>query len=261
MKLIVLLLFPLFVFLDNTTRRMELESLANRIDGVAFYDDFGSDWQDKWHLDGKKAKVVLNNGGLEMYAGCEAYNDEDHAVLWTKKEFGGNLMIEYDFVRLDSSKYHFVNIIYIQATGSGAGRYARDIFKWNCLRNKPKMSTYYDNMNLYHISYAVTPVPSEGKFDYIRARRYMPDLKNGLKGAEMKEEYINVGLFEVGIKYHIRIIKYGTDLYMNVEGDGRDELFYFDASGFPEVDYGRIGLRQMYTRNSRYENFVVYNLK
>ena len=43
-------------------------------------------------------------------------------------------MIEYDFTRLDSSKYYFVNILYIQATGSGQGEYAEDISKWNDLR-------------------------------------------------------------------------------------------------------------------------------
>mgnify|MGYP000232975506 FL=1 len=47
---------------------------------------------------------------------------------------------------------------------------------------------------------------------------------------------------------------------MNVKGDGQDKTFYFDASAFPKIDKGRVGLRQMYTRNSKYANFRVYQL-
>ena len=80
---------------------------------LVFEDSFKKDWQKQWFKDGDIAKAVHRNGGLEVYAGDEAYNDAHHTVLWTKKEFEGNIMIEYDFTRLDSSKYYFVNILYI----------------------------------------------------------------------------------------------------------------------------------------------------
>lgn len=226
---------------------------------LVFEDSFKKDWQKQWFKDGDIAKAVHRNGGLEVYAGDEAYNDAHHTVLWTKKEFEGNIMIEYDFTRLDSSKYYFVNILYIQATGSGEGEYAEDISKWNNLRKVPAMSTYFRNMNTYHISYAVTGVPSENKDEYIRGRRYMPG--NNLNGTNLKPEYYNTGLFKIGVTYHIKVIKYGDQLYMNVTGDGKNETFYFDGSSAPAITKGRIGLRQMFTRNSRYANFKVYNIK
>lgn len=226
---------------------------------LLFSDSLKKDWQESWFKDGEISKVVHRNGGLEVYAGEEAFNDAHHTVLWTKDEFEGNIMIEYDFTRLDNSHYYFVNILYIQATGSGVGKYDKDISKWNNLREIPAMDIYFKNMNTYHISYAVTGIPSENKHEYIRARRYVPG--NDLSGTDLKPEYYDTGLFKKDLTYHIKVIKYQSDIYMNVIGDGRDETFYFDASSAPEINKGRIGLRQMFTRNSRYANFKVYSIK
>ena len=45
------------------------------------------------------------------------------------------------------------------------------------------MSMYFNHMNTYHISYAAYGNTDEpDKHDYIRARRYMPESGNGLKG-------------------------------------------------------------------------------
>ena len=107
------------VFAQSEKYYGEFQKLASKDMKLVFEDSFKKNWQKQWFKDGDIAKAVHRNGGLEVYAGDEAYNDAHHTVLWTKKEFEGNIMIEYDFTRLDSSKYYFVNILYIQATGSG----------------------------------------------------------------------------------------------------------------------------------------------
>jgi len=255
------LLCPCWMLLgQQNEQQKQFDLLLGQPAQLVFEDNFRHAWSEKWHLDGEKARIMQKDGQLDMYAGERAYVDADHLVLWTKEEFEGNLKIEYDFMRLDSSRHYCVNILYIQAQGSGRRPFVKDIFKWNELRKVPRMSTYFNNMDTYHISYAVTEVASENKPEYIRARRYMPQWKKGLEGTDLKPEYLNTGLFKIGVTYHLTFIKYDTDLYMNVKGDGQDKTFYFDASSFPGIDKGRIGLRQMYTRSSRYANFKVYRM-
>lgn len=41
---------------------------------------------------------------------------------------------------------------------------------------------------------------------------------------------------------------------------GKTEFSILMPLSFPKIDKGRIGLRQMYTRNSRYANFKVYQM-
>ena len=125
--LLIGMLLHVGVFAQSEKYYDEFQKLASKDMKLVFEDSFKKDWQKQWFKDGDIAKAVHRNGGLEVYAGDEAYNDAHHTVLWTKKEFEGNIMIEYDFTRLDSSKHYFVNILYIQATGSGQGEYAKDI--------------------------------------------------------------------------------------------------------------------------------------
>ena len=238
MKKMILGLFFLLcpcwiVWGQQNEQQKRFDILSEKPAQLVFEDNFRHAWSEKWHLDGENAKIIQKDGRLEMYAGGRAYVDADHLVLWTKEEFKGNLKIEYDFTRLDSSGYYCVNILYIQAQGAGRKPFVKDIFKWNELRKVPRMSMYFNNMDTYHISYAVTGVASED---------------------------LNTGLFKIGVTYHLTFIKYETNLYMNVKGDGQDKTFYFDASAFPKIDKGRVGLRQMYTRNSKYANFRVYQL-
>ena len=271
MKKLILLFIVLTVntlFANSQTKEYAeaFNKLNNAPAKLAFSDDFSKPWTKKWHLDGKIARIIQENNSIKVYAGEKVYNadkslaNENHLVLWTKKEFEGDIKIEYDFTRLDTSKYNWVNILYIQAQGCGEGKYKKDIFRWNKLREIPAMHTYFDNMDTYHISYAVQPVPSEGKHEYIRARRYMPVWKNGMKGTNMKEEYYDSKLFKKDVTYHITCIKKGKEIYFNVKGDNRNETFYFNGAEFPPITKGRIGLRQMFTRHSKYENFKVYTL-
>lgn len=214
-------------------------------------DSCTGDWQKNWFLDGLIAKVKTSPKGMTVTSGKKAFSDADHCVLWTKKSFTGDVKIEYDFTRLDKAT-RGVNIIYIEATGSGKGPYVKDIAKWAKLREVPAMRNYFNHMNAYHISYAVEMPGSR----YIRARRYMPEA-NGLKGTDLVPDYGRTDFFKTGITYHITVIKRGQELFMQVSDGNRKDLYYWDNKKFPPIESGRIGLRQMWTKESRYKNFKI----
>jgi hypothetical protein len=222
-----------------------------------FADSCTGDWRQKWFLDGGRAKAENSREGMTIFAGPKDQSDADHAVLWTKEIFeADNLKIEFNFTRIDRSPANSVNIIYILAQGGGGK--SPDIQEWAQERTEPAMSKYFNNMDTYHISYAVSgtaPAPESEK--YIRGRRYMPSKGGGLAGTELFPEYMDVPLFEPGTPYRMTFIKAGRELFLNVRGNGKDMVFYFDASGFPPIVKGRVGLRQMFTRVSLYSDIKI----
>lgn len=220
-----------------------------------FQDSCTGDWKDKWFLDGQVGKVTTGSEGMTLTAGPEFKNDAHHMVLWTKESFEGDLKIEYDYTRLDNEN-RCVNILYIQATGSGKAPYAKDITKWNELRKVPAMKTYFNHMNTYHISYAAFGNDGKATQSYIRARRYMPN-RTGLKGTELRPEYTSKTLFAKGVRHHITIVKTDRDIYMRVENADETAYYHFQNPDLPVITEGRIGLRHMFTRSARYENFTV----
>lgn len=106
-----------------------------------FFDAGTGNWDDLWFLDGEVGTVTNHADGMELAAGPEFKNDAHHTVLWTRDTFSGDLKIEFEYTRLDDET-RCVNILYIQATGSGKGKFANDISKWNDLRRVPSMRTY-----------------------------------------------------------------------------------------------------------------------
>ncbi len=226
-----------------------------------FSDPGNIDWQKSWFLDGQRATIKNMDDGMLFSAGPIERDNACHAVLWTKQSFKGELKIEYDFTKMDDIK-RWVNIIYIQATGTGKETYVNDIASWSQLRIIPYMSTYFNNMNLIHISYAAfTNDNATDKTDYLRARRYPLLAGKKFSDIEVGESYFNTGLFVPGIKYHIIIIKKDDLVYMKVEGDGKSAYLKWNFSGHPGITEGRIGLRHMWTRCSKYANFTVSELK
>jgi len=223
-----------------------------------FNDTGDDDWRNKWFLDGALAKVENSSAGMTVYAGPTPNSDDDHAVLWTKDIFQAqNLKIEYYFTRLDTSTANTVNIIFIMAQGGGGK--PLDILDWAHERTEPAMSKYFNGMDVYHISYSVSGIePAPESQAYIRGRRYMPSNKTGLTGTELFPEYMNVPLFEPAITYKMTFIKADSELFMQVEGNDKKAIFYFDASDFPTIEKGRIGFRQMFTRVSRYYDIKIY---
>lgn len=244
----------------NASQESEFERAALLPWKQVFADDCTTDWEQKWFLDGKQAQIINSSEGMSLFAGKCLDSDASHAVLWTKQTFSGNIRVEYDFTRLDTlSAPNNVNIIYLLAEGSGLGEYTKDIYSWRLLRTVPAMDIYFNHMSAYHISYAVNGAGEKEK-NYLRARRYVPETGNGLQGTALIPEYTNIPFFEPGVKHHITIIKYSNMIYMMVNNSERKALFCFSTTGHPDIASGRIGLRQMWKRNSRYAHFAVYQL-
>ncbi|MCC5846280.1 MAG: DUF1961 family protein [Verrucomicrobia bacterium] len=222
---------------------------------TVFHDEGTGDWQEKWFLDGEVGTVSNGRNGMTLTAGPEFRNDAHHMVLWTKESFAGDVKIEFEYTRLDNEN-RAVNILFIQATGSGEAPHVKDIHAWRNLRRVPAMRTYFHNMNLYHISYAAFTNDGLATSSYLRARRYMPEIQ-GLSGTDLQPEYESETLFIPGVPHKITVIKTDRDLYMRVEN--ADETFHahFRNTDFPIVTEGRIGIRHMFTRSALYKNFTV----
>ncbi len=222
------------------------------------FDDICSEiWKQNWTLDGLIAKVENTDKGMHFSAGPEFKNDAHHAVMWTKQSFAGDVKIEYDYTRTDSET-SCVNILYIQATGDEEGPYVKDISKWKELREVPAMKTYFENMNALHISYAAFVNSADTSF-YVRARRYPKPKNESFNVTKVSPSYDSQGYFKTGLRYHITVIKTGSQLFFKMESDEGKEFFAWDLSKVDPINEGRIGLRHMYTRSSSYRNFKIYS--
>ena len=224
---------------------------------LVFEDSCTNDWRQNWFLDGLKATVENTEKGMHFAAGPEAGNNADHAVLWTKESFSGDIKIEYDYTRTDQETTR-VTILYIQATGDGEGAFVKDISTWSKLREVPAMKTYYENMNALHISYAAFGNKDDGTY-YVRARRYPKPNNKGFKVTVVPPSYDNEGYFKSGQTYHITVIKTKTQLSFNMESVDGQQLFTWDLSEVAPITEGRIGLRHMFTRSAMYRDFKIYS--
>lgn len=252
---LISVIIPFFVLSQNINSAFEtLENSGNW--QLKFEDDCTKNWQSKWFLDGEKATVENSGEGMHLIAGPEFGNDAHHMVLWTKQSFNGDLKIEFSYTRTDKET-KAVNILYIQATGTGQGNFSEDIFEWNHLRKVPSMRTYFNNMNALHISFAAFPNNEETQ-DYVRVRRYPVTTDKGFKQLEIEPTYFDTGLFKTGETYKITVIKTDENLLFKVEGDGLTKLYSWNTSHLPPLIEGRIGLRHMYTRSAIYKDFKVY---
>ena len=96
---------------------------------IVFADPGAGDWREHWFVEGLKATVEYEESSLLFTSGPAPKEQASHAVLWTKKNFTGDVRIEYDYTRLDlMTDTTAVNILYIQATGLGTEASPTDIF-------------------------------------------------------------------------------------------------------------------------------------
>jgi len=219
-------------------------------------DDCTQDWTKKWTLDGLIATVENSKEGMHFKAGPEAYNDAHHAVLWTKNSYRGDIKIEFDYIKTDDEN-RFVNILYIQATGDEEGVHEKDISKWQKKREVPAMRQYFENMNVFHISYAAFGNNGDG-FYYVRSRRYPKAKGQPFNSIVVQPSYDKQGFFEKGKKYHITTIKTKNLLSFEMENDGKIETFQWDISQVKPIQEGKIGIRHMYRRSAIYKDFKIY---
>lgn len=216
------------------------------------------DWRKQWFLDGERAEFKNTESGMVFSGGPIVGDHASHAVLWTKDIFYGDVKIEFDFTRLDTIN-RWVNIIYIQATGKGHGPYVEDICEWSDLRRIPYMHTYFDNMDLLHISYAAFGNDDDEPNDYVRARRYPRLAKNSFWTTNIPPDSFKTGLFLPGITYHFTLIKTDGDLFLEVKNSDVCRLFHWPLKNVKPLKAGRIGIRHMWTRCSRYQNISISN--
>ncbi len=224
-----------------------------------FFDSGSGNWKQKWMLDGKRADIRNTSHGMIFSAGPVANDHASHAVLWTKDSFDGDIKIEWDFTRLDTI-CRYVNIIYIQATGKEDGPYTKDIAEWSELRQIPYMNSYFDTMNLLHISYAAFGNQNDEPDDYVRARRYPTRPDRPFNETDLEPDNFETGLFQPGIEYHFTFIKTAEDLFFEVKNDEVCKLFHWPLENVEPVSEGRVGIRHMFTRCSRYKNIKISTL-
>lgn len=228
---------------------------------VLFEDTGTDDWTQKWFLDGTKATLENTEKGLFFEAGPDWANDSSHAVLWTKESFEGNILIEFDYTRTEDET-RGVHILYFHATGTGDEEYPEDVYDWKEKRNIPTMSTYFRNMNAYHLSYAAFRSNDDGVYDYVRLRQYEALYRLG--GTEILPDNFRTGLFKKGMTYHFEVSKFNDTIQMYVENKAipsERALYSWVLSAKPQLEHGRIAIRHMYTRSAIYKDFKVWKIK
>lgn len=181
-------------------------------------------------------------------------------VLWTKQQYDGDIKIEYDFTKVDD-EIKMVNILYIQATGTGD--FASDIATWRHQRQVPSMKFYFGRMKTLHISYSAFGQRNESSAqDYVRARAYPLHATKGFAGMKIAPSYEKTGLFKQGETYQITAVKTDDRLTFTVrpkdDPSVEPQVFSWELPERGKMTTGRIGLRQMYTRSSVYNNFKIY---
>ena len=250
---------------SNVSPSQRFENWAELPWQRAFTDTGGSGWRDRWHLDGKHARIEPGRDGFAFHAGAERGVDAHHAVLWTRPRFEGDVRISYDYTRLDKAE-HDATMLYIQATGTGIGPYKKDIMQWANRRTVPAMSKYSQHMDLLHVSYAAMPTSTpleRGVPDrmYSRARRYPIPANAAFEDTIIPRTYFPEDLWQTGVTHHVDVIKRGPMLMMKVTPEGGKSRYrYWNASGWSPIKGGRIGLRHMAGRAARYEDFTVQTL-
>jgi hypothetical protein len=213
-------------------------SLAQSDLQLVFADDGTSgSWQDRWFLDGP-ANVDYTADGMVF----DASPGSGEAVLWAKPVVRGDVRIEYDYTHIDDASNPYVVIIFIQAQGTGSR--AADISTWE--RPVASYPIYHGEMSNYSITY-------DNAANTVRARHNPGQAAAG----EFKYE----GMFERDETYHITIEKSGLEFSMTATNDRTGASRTFDFTGSASkaaIDEGRIGLRHMDDRSSRYRNFRIW---
>lgn len=232
---------------------------------LLFEDPMTGDWRANWFLDGKEATLRNGEDGLYFAGGTIAkWHDPvkyhaHHAVLWTKREFAGDIRISFEMTRKDDGDG--ATLLYIQARGVGKPPYVKDIREWSNLREIPAMSTYYASMDLLSISFR----------EDLRLRRYPWTDKDGNSYPEngLVEPKLDYRVMAPGDSYFVEVEKRNPHLTLRLYSDdrGKPEVEHtWDTSTVSEgrdpplIQEGRIGLRQMATRQFVYKNFTVEQL-
>ena len=234
---------------------------------VLFSDPMSENWTENWFLDGEKATLEHRDGGLFFSGGTitkrmdpEKYHAH-HAVLWTKREFEGDIRITYRWTPVDTDGFGAV-LLYVQAQGVGREPYAKDISDWSEMRAVPAMDKYFRNMNLISLSIR----------ENVRCKRYPWFDREG-------NQHDGGGLIEPMVEYKEKIVPGKT---YRIEVEKRNPMLSYriidEETGEATIDHtwdtskideryevkeitkGRIGIRHMSTKQGIYRDFKVERL-
>ena len=224
---------------------------------LALGDDGTGDWRDHWALDGERAVVRNTPRGMVFSAGPVAGDHASHAVLWTKKSFSGAMKVEFDFTRLDTIN-RYVNILYFHAQGIG-GEYGPDIHTWADRREIPYMKTYFEEMNLLHISYAAFGNANDDEENYLRVRRYPVTAERTFNEIEVEPTIDDTGCFQPGVLHRMCFVKTADKLALRIRTEAGALHHIWDTASVAPPQSGPLGIRHMCTKCSRYYGLRVYS--
>ncbi|PCJ62868.1 MAG: hypothetical protein COA79_01710 [Planctomycetota bacterium] len=245
---------------DSSDLKNKFDALDSYNWNLSLHDFKGNDqWQDNWVLDGKKCELTNSSDGLKFISGPEAGDNAHHGVLWTKETYSGDMKVTFEFTRLDTIN-RYVNILYFHANGIGEGEYKKNIHEWADLREVPLMATYFEKMDLLHISFAAFGNSNDDADDYIRVRRYPVREDRSFDQIEVDGTIHNTNLFLPNVKSLVCFIKTKTALAMKISIDGVDFYHHWDISTVEETESGAFGIRQMWQKESIYKNIKIYTL-
>lgn len=234
---------------------------------LLFSDTMCGDWRENWFLDGKHATLEHRDGEL-FFSGGTVTKDDDpeeyhahHAVLWTKREFEGDIRISYLWKHLDTSDYGAI-LLYVQALGIGGEPYDRDISKWSEMREIPSMDKYFNNMNLLSLSIR----------ENVRCKRYpwfdregAPYAEGGLIApmVEYKDKIVPGKTYRIVVEKRNPMLSF--KIIDAVTGEATidhtwDTTEIDERYEVKQITKGRIGLRHMATKQATYKDFKVEKL-
>ena len=224
---------------------------------LALEDDGTGDWRDHWVLDGERAVIRNTPRGMVFSAGPVAQDHASHAVLWTRKSFSGAMKVEFDFTRLDTIN-RYVNILYFHAQGIG-GEYGQDIHAWADRREIPYMKTYFEKMNLLHISYAAFGNPNDDDVNYLRVRRYPVTAERSFNEIEVEPTVDDTGCFQPGVLHRMCFVKTADKLALRIRSEAGALHHIWDTASVAPPQSGPLGIRHMFAKCSRYYNLRIYS--
>jgi hypothetical protein len=220
---------------------------------VLFEDPMTGNWQANWFLDGRNATLEHRDRGLAFMTTASKVDkrvdraafDAQHAVLWTRQEFEGDIQISYTYTKLPGCSWQ--KLIYVQARGIGEKPYVEDIYVWRDLREVARMDKYFNCMNLIALSLR----------DQIRCKRYpWADVKREVKlESEFRPRADNKGL-PTGRDFHVLVEKRKQSIRLRIKDIQTGEVAVDHTWDLSDenvmrnreskyVEKGRIGIRLM----------------
>ncbi|RMD81426.1 MAG: hypothetical protein D6820_05155 [Lentisphaerae bacterium] len=236
--------------MTNERRELQPMNQVTSKNTLLFEDSMKENWQKNWFLDGENAILEHRDGGLAFITEYKvdkrvdrAGFDAQHAVLWTRQEFEGDIRISYTFTKLPGCSWQ--KLIYVQAQGIGTPPYVKDIYAWRDLRKVASMNKYFNYMNLIALSLR----------DQIRCKRY--PWYDVSKNVRLESEFLprgeNKGM-AIGHRLHCVVEKRKKSITLRIKDLETGEFVVdhtWDLTQHLEgrepkfVEKGRIGIRLM----------------